>query len=101
MSRGPASHTLPGWPRSSLSIQSSPSPSWAMRKRTARGGGYNGDVVHCPSRSGARVGARKDTSMLTPGDPAPDFALPNRDGNLVHLSDFRGKHVMLFNFSSW
>jgi peroxiredoxin len=39
--------------------------------------------------------------MLTPGDPAPDFALPDRDSNFVHLTDFRGQSVMLFNFSSW
>jgi peroxiredoxin len=28
--------------------------------------------------------------------PAPDFALPNFQGEMVHLSDFRGKsHVLL------
>ena len=32
------------------------------------------------------------------GETAPDFALPNQDGNTVHLSDFRGKKVVLFAY---
>lgn len=32
---------------------------------------------------------------------APDFALPDRAGNLVRLSDFRGKKVMLLSWASW
>ena len=32
---------------------------------------------------------------------APDFALPDREGNLVHLSDFRGKKVLLLTWASW
>jgi hypothetical protein len=32
---------------------------------------------------------------------APDFALPNRDGELVRLSDFRGKKVLLVTWASW
>ncbi len=32
------------------------------------------------------------------GEPAPDFALPNQDGEIVRLSDFRGKKVVLFAF---
>src|SRR5438067_11287808 len=30
------------------------------------------------------------------GDRAPDFALPDRTGKTVHLSDFRGKPVVLY-----
>jgi thioredoxin-dependent peroxiredoxin len=30
------------------------------------------------------------------GDPAPDFSLPDGDGNLVSLSDFKGKRVVLY-----
>ncbi len=33
---------------------------------------------------------------LTIGDPAPDFTLPDGDGNLVSLSAFRGKQVVLY-----
>ncbi len=32
---------------------------------------------------------------------APDFALPDREGNLVRLSDFRGKKVFLLAWASW
>jgi peroxiredoxin Q/BCP len=33
---------------------------------------------------------------LTPGDPAPDFTLPDQEGNPVTLSDFKGQHVVLY-----
>jgi thioredoxin-dependent peroxiredoxin len=33
---------------------------------------------------------------LNPGDPAPDFSLPDGDGNLIRLSDFRGQRVVLY-----
>jgi len=35
------------------------------------------------------------------GGEAPDFALPDRDGNIVRLSDFRGKKVLLLTWASW
>lgn len=36
--------------------------------------------------------------MPQTGTPAPDFELPNQDGTLIKLSDFRGKKVILFAF---
>ena len=33
---------------------------------------------------------------LSPGDPAPDFTLPDADGKPVSLSDFRGRSVVLY-----
>ena len=36
------------------------------------------------------------TSGIAVGDRAPDFALPDRNGKTVHLSDFRGKPVVLY-----
>ena len=36
--------------------------------------------------------------MLTIGEKAPDFALPNQDGKTVRLSDFRGQKVVIFAF---
>jgi thioredoxin-dependent peroxiredoxin len=33
---------------------------------------------------------------LQPGDVAPDFSLPDGNGNTVQLSDFRGKWVVLY-----
>jgi peroxiredoxin Q/BCP len=33
---------------------------------------------------------------LKPGDSAPDFSLPDTEGNIVNLSDLRGKWVVLY-----
>ncbi len=35
------------------------------------------------------------------GGMAPDFELTDRDGNLVSLSDFKGKQVLLLTWASW
>src|SRR3984957_1758053 len=32
---------------------------------------------------------------------APDFAVPDRQGRVVHLSDFRGKKVLVITWASW
>ena len=32
---------------------------------------------------------------------APDFDAPDRKGRVVHLSDFRGKKVLVFTWASW
>lgn len=34
--------------------------------------------------------------MLEPGAPAPDFAVNDHTGKLQRLSDYRGKHVVLW-----
>ena len=34
--------------------------------------------------------------MLSPGDSAPDFELPDQDGNPVRLSGLRGQTVVLY-----
>jgi thioredoxin-dependent peroxiredoxin len=34
--------------------------------------------------------------MLQPGDAAPDFSLPDQNGNRVSLSDLRGQTVVLY-----
>jgi thioredoxin-dependent peroxiredoxin len=36
------------------------------------------------------------TGKLAPGDPAPDFTLPDADGRPVSLSDFRGQRVIVY-----
>jgi peroxiredoxin Q/BCP len=36
--------------------------------------------------------------MLNVGNQAPEFELPDADENLVKLSDFRGKKVILWFF---
>jgi thioredoxin-dependent peroxiredoxin len=34
--------------------------------------------------------------MLSEGDPAPDFELPDQNGDEVSLSDLRGQVVVLY-----
>ena len=34
--------------------------------------------------------------MIEPGQPAPDFTLPDQDGNPVALSQLRGRTVVLY-----
>src|SRR3954467_4340645 len=34
--------------------------------------------------------------MIEPGQPAPDFELPNQDGAPVRLSDLRGRRIVLY-----
>ena len=38
--------------------------------------------------------------MIEPGTPAPDFALPDQDGNLVTLADLRGHTSVLAFYPS-
>ena len=40
--------------------------------------------------------------MIAPGTPAPDFALPDQDGNIVKLEDLRGQtSVLVFYPMDW
>ena len=32
---------------------------------------------------------------------APDFAVPDRKGRVIHLSDFKGKKVLVVTWASW
>ena len=36
--------------------------------------------------------------MLKVGEKAPDFALINQDGKTIHLSDYKGKRVVMFAY---
>jgi peroxiredoxin Q/BCP len=36
------------------------------------------------------------TERLSPGDPAPDFTLPDSEGKEVSLRDFRGQSVVVY-----
>jgi len=36
--------------------------------------------------------------VLGEGTPAPDFTLPNQQGDLISLSDFRGRWLVLWWF---
>ena len=47
------------------------------------------DVTDTPSGDADKV-------RLQPGDPAPDFTLPDADGNKVSLSSYRGKRLVVY-----
>jgi len=36
--------------------------------------------------------------LITPGEPAPDFELADVHGNLVRLSDYRGRKPVVLAF---
>jgi peroxiredoxin Q/BCP len=38
------------------------------------------------------------STRLQPGDPAPEFTLPDADGKSVSLTDFRGRRVILYAY---
>jgi thiol-disulfide isomerase/thioredoxin len=52
---------------------------------------------------GLRLARRRQTSAMPQlkSDIAPDFALQSLDGKTVHLSDFRGKAVLLNFWATW
>jgi cytochrome oxidase Cu insertion factor (SCO1/SenC/PrrC family) len=35
-----------------------------------------------------------EQALIEQGEPAPDFELPDQDGNPVRLSDYRGRTVV-------
>lgn len=43
----------------------------------------------------------KEWAPLAEGMPAPAFTLPDIDGNMVSLSDFRGKYVYIDFWATW
>ena len=42
------------------------------------------------------TGERKETTRVEVGQAAPEFTLPDQEGNEVSLSDFRGKRVVVY-----
>jgi peroxiredoxin len=45
---------------------------------------------------------KPNSETLRPGDAAPDFALPTMEGNIVRLSDYRGKCLaIVFIRGTW
>ena len=46
--------------------------------------------------AGDSVGVVTANNRLEPGDPAPDFTLPDADGNDVSLHDYRGQRVVVY-----
>jgi thioredoxin-dependent peroxiredoxin len=40
--------------------------------------------------------AARICGVIEPGDEAPDFALPDQDGRMVKLSDYRGQRIVVY-----
>lgn len=36
--------------------------------------------------------------LITPGEPAPDFEAKDLSGNMIRLSSYRGKKIVLLDF---
>jgi thioredoxin-dependent peroxiredoxin len=49
-----------------------------------------------PVMSETDSGTDTAPARLSPGDPAPDFTLPDADGNQVVLSAYRGRRVIVY-----
>ena len=58
-------------------------------------------VAHDATHSTWYFGVRPDQSRQLSSLVAPDFTLPDIDGKLHSLSDFRGKKVFLVTWASW
>jgi cytochrome c biogenesis protein CcmG/thiol:disulfide interchange protein DsbE len=54
-----------------------------------------------PDAAQAAMNGASDTLSQTTPKPAPDFALQDVDGTVHHLSDYRGKVVMLNFWATW
>lgn len=48
--------------------------------------------------AGLSVSAAMANTTLKVGDAAPDFALPDQNGQTIRLSDFRGKKSVVLAF---
>lgn len=61
--------------------------------------------VHQPVIADAGVWSFGDIPLLrstfVESRIAPDFAVPDRKGRIVHLSDFRDKKVLIVTWASW
>ena len=58
----------------------------------------NAKKKNVPKKTAARktVASLANKAMLAAGQPAPEFTLPNDEGQLVSLADYRGQKVVLY-----
>ncbi len=71
--------------------------------KAARGRQLLGWVLRIALFAGAflAISSWQQSSLLPKGEPAPDFAVTELNGNPVSLSQFRGKPVLLHFWATW
>ncbi|MFM7725755.1 MAG: peroxiredoxin, partial [Flavobacteriales bacterium] len=52
--------------------------------------------LHSPDPSKTAIATKKRTPKLQSGDKAPDFKIPDQDGQIRSLKDYKGKKLVLF-----
>ena len=68
---------------------------------TAFAGLVHQPVAHDAALSTWYFGLRSDQRQQLSSLQAPDFTLPDLNGKLHRLSDFRGKKILLVTWASW
>jgi peroxiredoxin Q/BCP len=58
--------------------------------------GTSARTAQCLSIRSGYCSVVTDPVRLSPGDPAPDFSLPDADGNVVSLASLRGRKVVVY-----
>ncbi len=70
----------------------------SSRPSNKRGGRNSGvtleDIANLYKKAPAMEGEAENTGLVI-GTKAPDFSLPDANGNLVRLSDYQGKNIVL------
>ena len=59
------------------------------------------DAAHSRLGTGQPGKAREMTLNISEGTVVPDFELKSLTGELVKLSDYRGKRLVIFFWASW
>ncbi|HEY9259815.1 TlpA disulfide reductase family protein [Chitinophaga sp.] len=64
---------------------------------------HYGQIDEAPISLKANTAEEGDAqfSTVATGKPAPDFSIPDVDGKIITLADFKGKYVLLDFWASW